>query len=92
MQTETVGGGEYYFLTFIEDFSGFTVVYLLKNKHEVFSKFKEYVSMTANKFCIKVQAIRSYNGGEYTGKELLAVKWGCRTEEPHFNGDGALSS
>lgn len=66
MQTATVGG-KYYFLTFVGNFRRSTVVYLLKNKYEV---YKEYVEMTANKFGRKVKSIRSDNGGGYTGNEL----------------------
>lgn len=31
-----------YFVTFIDDFTHFTIVYLIKQKIEVFQKFKEY--------------------------------------------------
>ena len=68
-QTATVGE-KYYFLTFVDDFSRFTVLCLLRNKHEVFSKLKEYVATVANKFGRKVQAIHSDNEGEYIGREL----------------------
>jgi hypothetical protein len=35
-------GGARYFVTFIDDFSRITHVYLLKAKGEVFNKFKAY--------------------------------------------------
>ena len=34
-----------YFVTFIDDYSNFTMVYLLKHKSEVFENFKEYFNM-----------------------------------------------
>ena len=33
-------GGNRYFITFIDDFSKYTNVYLLKNKNDAFEKFK----------------------------------------------------
>ena len=62
MQTVTVE--EKYFLTYVDDFSRFIKLYLLRNKHEVFSKLKEYVAMVANKFGRMVQTILSDIGGE----------------------------
>ena len=35
-------GGYSYFITFIDDFSRFRYVYLMKYKSEVFEKFKEF--------------------------------------------------
>lgn len=41
-------GGSYYFLTFIDDHSYYTYVYLLKHKYEVFSKFQTYKALVEN--------------------------------------------
>lgn len=49
MQTETPSGKRY-ILTFIDDFSRYTIIYLLKNKFEVFNKFKEFVEMCITMF------------------------------------------
>jgi hypothetical protein len=38
-------GGSGYFLTFIDDFSGKAWVYMLKEKKEVLSKFKEFKNL-----------------------------------------------
>ena len=38
-------GGYFYFITFIDDKSGFGYMYLIKYKFEVFDKFKEYQNM-----------------------------------------------
>jgi hypothetical protein len=37
----TAIGGYKYFVTFIDDFSGFCVLYLIRQKSEVMGKFKE---------------------------------------------------
>ena len=36
-------GGNKYFITFIDDFSKYAYVYLLKNKSDAFEKFKEFL-------------------------------------------------
>jgi len=38
-------GGKRYFITFIDDCSRFTYVYLLRTKDEAFGKFKEFKKM-----------------------------------------------
>ena len=70
MQVDSIGGSRY-ILTFTDDFSRYSVVYFLKQKSEVFSKFLEYVKLVENNsdnYQIKnlnIQAVRSDNGGEY---------------------------
>ena len=59
-------GNGNYFLTFIDDASRYTWVYILKNKDEVFEKFKMWKSMVENQYEKKVKILRSDNGGEYT--------------------------
>ena len=69
MQVDSVGGSRY-LLTFIDDFSRYTVVYLLKRKSEVLEKFNDFVmSMEKGDKKLKklniVNSLRSDNGGEY---------------------------
>lgn len=54
-----------YFLTFIDDFSRKTFVYFLKQKSEVFEKFKEWKALVENQTNKKLKVIRSDNGGEF---------------------------
>lgn len=58
-------GGKRYLVTFIDDFSRYTVVYFLKEKSEVEEHLKIYVAMVKNKFGVKPKVIRSDRGGEY---------------------------
>lgn len=67
---ETFDGCKY-FVTFIDDFSNFTAVYLVKQKSEVFEKFREFVNMAESKFNCKVSKLRCDNGGEYTAKAFI---------------------
>lgn len=69
MQTTSMGGKRY-ILTFIDDFSRYTVIYLLKEKSEVEAKLREYVAMVENKFAKKPIVLRSDRGGEYTGDKV----------------------
>ncbi|GBM35607.1 Retrovirus-related Pol polyprotein from transposon TNT 1-94 [Araneus ventricosus] len=53
-----------------DDYSRYSMIYLLSKKDEVLSKLKEYVAMTRNKFGRTLKVLRSDNGGEYIGKEI----------------------
>ena len=59
-------------MTFIDDKSRFTAVYLMKTKDQVLEKFKEYEAMVTNTTEKKIMILRSDNGGEYTSKEFCS--------------------
>jgi hypothetical protein len=61
---KSVGRYKYY-VSFIDDFSKFTWIYLLKHKSEVFQKFKEFQTLVEPLFDRKILAIQSDWGGEY---------------------------
>ena len=65
----SLGGGQY-FVTFIDDASRYTWVYILKNKSEVFSIFKDWKKLVENQYGVKIKILRSDNGGEYTSNEF----------------------
>lgn len=69
MQTATPGRKKY-FLTLIDDYSRYTVVYFLENKSEVPAYIKEYVQYVKTKFNRKPKIIRSDNGGEFVNNSL----------------------
>ena len=56
-------GGNRYVISFIDEFSGFSVVKYMKNKHEALSNFKEYVAQYGTP-----KILRSDNGTEYKNK------------------------
>lgn len=63
--------GKNYILTILDDYTHYTVSYLLKHKNEVPDYLKEYIAeMEANKN-LKVSKIRSDNGGEYINNDLI---------------------
>ena len=55
-----------YFVTFIDHFSHFCIVYLLKEKSEVTECFSKYLNLVKNKFGRYPSFLRVDNGGEYT--------------------------
>ncbi|KAI5333799.1 hypothetical protein L3X38_023931 [Prunus dulcis] len=63
-------GGNKYFVTFIDDFSRYCHIYLIKTKDEVFNKLKIYKNEVENQLEKKIKRLRSDRGGEYTSNEL----------------------
>ena len=69
MPTHSIGGNRY-FVTFIDDYSRCCKVYFMKNKSEVFNKFKEFELITTNECNCSIGTLRTDNGGEYLSKEF----------------------
>ena len=67
MNSISLSGYEYY-VTFIDDYSRNTLIKFLKNKSEVFGKFKEFKSLIKNHSERRMNTLRTYNGGEYASK------------------------
>ncbi|XP_075080360.1 uncharacterized protein LOC107807206 [Nicotiana tabacum] len=61
-------GGEKYFITFIDDFSRYGYIYLLKEKSQAADALKVFVTEVERQLDKKVKIIRSDRGGEYYGK------------------------
>ena len=62
--------GYVYYVSFIDDFSRKTWIYFLKNKDEVFNKFKEFKALIENHIENKIKTFRSDNGEEFTSNEF----------------------
>ena len=58
MSTQARGGYEY-FITFIDDYSRFGYVYLMKQKFETFEKYKQFKAKVENQLGKHIKAIRS---------------------------------
>ena len=61
-------GGSLYYVTFIDNFSRNTLLYLLKKKLEFFSKFKEFKFLVENQIRKNIKVLRIDNEGELCGK------------------------
>jgi histone deacetylase 1/2 len=60
----TVGRFTYY-VSFIDDFSKFSWIYLLKNKSDVFQIFQNFQKLVERQFDKKILVVQSDWGGEY---------------------------
>lgn len=69
IQPHTIGE-KMYILSFIDDFSRKTWIYLLSLKSEAFSFFKSFKLMVENEARMKIGCLRSDRGGEFTSKEF----------------------
>ena len=69
MNSPSLGGAEY-FLTFIDDCTHYTWVYVLKRKSEVFNRFQKWKALVENESGKKLKVLRTDGGGEYTSTEF----------------------
>ena len=69
-QTRSHGGARY-FVTFMDDYSWKIWVYFMREKSEVFAKFKEWKAEVENQIGRKIKYLRSDNGGEYRDGKFM---------------------
>ena len=65
-------GGNRFYVTFVDDFSRKTWVYLLKHKSEVFGYFKTWKWKVEKQSGKKIKCLRTDRGGEYLSREYKA--------------------
>jgi hypothetical protein len=63
-------GGKKFYITFIDDLSRYSYVYLLRSKDEAEEKFKIYKAEVENKLNVKIKRLRTDRGGEYDSNSL----------------------
>ena len=76
MSTVSVGGSRY-FSTCKDEATGYRHVYLMKQKSEVYAKFKIFEKMIENKFGRKMKTLRSDNGREFCNTEMYEYLEEC---------------
>ena len=59
------GGGFIYFITFIDDYSWYGYLYLMRYKSEAFEKFKEFINEVEKQLGKSIKTLISDRGGEY---------------------------
>ena len=64
-------GGKHYYITFTDDKTHLTHLYLLQKKDEAFKTYKEYKAWVNTQLSTKIKVLHSDRGGEYTGKEFV---------------------
>ncbi|KAK8923585.1 hypothetical protein KSP39_PZI019845 [Platanthera zijinensis] len=62
--------GYRYFITFIDDYSRTTWLYLLRDRSELPRVFRAFVLKTRTQFCTTIKTFRSDNAREYTSHEF----------------------
>lgn len=64
--------GAKFFLTFVDEASGYRHVFFLTIRHktDVYEKFKEFDRMVKNKFGRKIQVVHADNGREYCNEDM----------------------
>ncbi|KAL6342265.1 hypothetical protein AAG906_006890 [Vitis piasezkii] len=60
--------GHKYFISFIDDFSRYSYVYLIREKSEALDVFKIYKVEVENQLNQRIKSVRSDRGGEYYGR------------------------
>ena len=58
-------GGFVYFITFIDDYSRYGYLYLMRYKFETIERFKEFKNEVEKQLGRSIKSLRSYRGGEY---------------------------
>ena len=60
-----------YFVTFVDDYSRTTWLYLMKNRSELFSHFRVFCAEIHTQFYVYVQNLRSDNAKEYVSEQFF---------------------
>jgi hypothetical protein len=71
-----------YFITFIDDKSRYTTIYLLKHKLEAFEKFQHFKKQVETQTHKKIKILQLDNGGEYKSSNFhifLSRLWDNKT-------------
>ena len=64
-------GGKKYYITFTDDMSHLTHLYLLHAKSDAFSTYKQYEAWCMTQLDSKIKTLHSDHGGEYLDKEFI---------------------
>ena len=63
-------GGNNYYVSFVDDFSRYTKIYLIKSKDEASSMFMKFKAEFENQLSKRIKRLRSDRGGEYSDRTL----------------------
>ncbi|KAI3767607.1 hypothetical protein L2E82_17860 [Cichorium intybus] len=73
----TTKDGTRFYVTFTDDFSRYSYIYLIKQKSDTFEKFKEFKNEVENQLGRKIKTLRSDRGGKYLSIEFLEYLKEC---------------
>jgi hypothetical protein len=63
-----------YFITFFDEFSRYTWIYVVQHKSDVKTVFQTFYNLVETEFFAKIKNLKTDNGGEYVNKEMT-VFW-----------------
>jgi histone deacetylase 1/2 len=69
-------GRNIYYVSFIDDYSKFTWIYLLRQKSAVFQCFHDFQTLVERQFSRKIRAVQSDWGGEYQALSSFFTRMG----------------
>ena len=72
--------GSHYFISFIDDYSRFTVITFLKTKNQALQALKNYLTLAENITKSKIQFLQTDGGGEYNSNALMDF---CKSKGIH---------
>jgi hypothetical protein len=64
--------GSRYFVLFIDDYSRFTWIYMMKNRHELPQIYINFAKMIQTQFSKAIKVLRRNNAMEYRDSKLLS--------------------
>ena len=64
-------GGFVYFITFIDDYSQYGYLYLIRYKSKAFERFKEYKNEVEKQLGRSIKSFRLDRGGQYLSQVFL---------------------
>ena len=64
-------GGSVYYVSFVDDYSRYTWVYLMARKSDFFRIYRTFHAMVQTQFSTSIKVLRSDLGGEYTLSEFV---------------------
>ena len=67
----TANNGARFFLLLKDDATEYRVVYTMKNKSDVYTKFVEFANIIRNKFQHDIRVLKTDNGREYVNEDVL---------------------
>ncbi|GAU44851.1 hypothetical protein TSUD_112250 [Trifolium subterraneum] len=82
-------GGNYYFLTFIDEFTRHVWIYMIEKKSEVFTKFKKFKLQVERESECSIKKLRTDGGGEYVSNEFAKF---CKEMPNRFWAEAAATS
>jgi hypothetical protein len=66
----STNGNNKYFISFIDDYTRKSWIFIIKTKDQAFEKFKEFQALLKVQYNIMIKSLLSGGGGEYVNNEF----------------------